>query len=53
MGEMGQTWIKALPLDLLEMRVTPHSATKLSPTEIIYGIPLRTPWELVDPMKVL
>lgn len=44
MGELGQTWIKVLPLALFEMRVTPHSVTKLSPAEIIYGKPLRTPW---------
>ncbi|XP_041438390.1 uncharacterized protein LOC121400039 [Xenopus laevis] len=37
-------WKSFLPAVLAEIRMTPHSVTKLSPFEIVMGRPFPTPW---------
>jgi len=47
--ETGLNWLKVLPLALYHMRITRHTGTGLNVTEIIYGRPLRTPWDSATP----
>ncbi|XP_038668122.1 uncharacterized protein LOC119973770 [Scyliorhinus canicula] len=44
-AETGATWLKLLPVALFQIRTTPAGKTRLSPAEILYGRPLRTPWD--------
>ncbi|RMC17331.1 hypothetical protein DUI87_05912 [Hirundo rustica rustica] len=39
MLETRMTWIKCLPLALLNIRTQPHSGSGLSPFEMLYGMP--------------
>ncbi|XP_032884936.1 uncharacterized protein LOC116978018 [Amblyraja radiata] len=47
--QSGFTWVKMLPVALFQIRVLPAGKTRLSPAEIIYGRPLRTPWTDIIP----
>ncbi|XP_055501356.1 uncharacterized protein LOC129703191 [Leucoraja erinacea] len=47
--QSGSTWVKMLPVALFQIRVLPAGKTRLSPAEIIYGRPLRTPWTDIIP----
>ncbi|MGL4599928.1 MAG: reverse transcriptase domain-containing protein [Plesiomonas sp.] len=42
--QTGKKWVDLLPAILAEIRMTPSSATKLSPFEILMGRPFPTPW---------
>jgi len=50
--ETGSSWVKMLPLVLYQMRAVPAGRTGLSPAEIIYGRPFRTPWDQLSPPPV-
>lgn len=39
MLETKMSWVKCLPLALLNLRTMPHSETGISPFEILYGMP--------------
>lgn len=39
MLETRMTWVKCLPLALLNIRIMPHSESGLSPFELLYGMP--------------
>uniref|UniRef100_A0A8C0TXE7 Uncharacterized protein n=1 Tax=Cyanistes caeruleus TaxID=156563 RepID=A0A8C0TXE7_CYACU len=41
MIETKMSWIKCLPLALLNIRTMPHSGTGLSPFEMLYGMPYK------------
>lgn len=41
-----KNWPKLLPLICQAYRSTPHTATKFSPYEVIFGAPMRTPLDL-------
>lgn len=39
MLEAKMSWVKCLPLALLNIRTMPHSETGISPFEMLYGMP--------------
>lgn len=49
---MGIHWFKLLPITLFHMRITQAGEAELSPAEIVYDRPLRTPWNQNTPKVV-